>query len=84
LCEASGRQGGKQRSHGESRIECKSDSIHINLTDIDGLYTSDPRVFPGVEMIPLVPTINKNIEKLASDIPGALGSGGMLSKIKAA
>jgi glutamate 5-kinase len=58
--------------------------ICINLTDIDGLYTSDPRVFPGVEMIPLVPTINKNIEKLASDIPGALGSGGMLSKIKAA
>lgn len=58
--------------------------ILINLTDIDGLYTRDPRVFPGAEMIPLVSTINKNIEKLAGDIPGALGSGGMLSKIKAA
>jgi glutamate 5-kinase len=58
--------------------------ILINLTDIDGLYTKDPRVFPGAEMMPLVSTINKNIEKLASDIPGALGSGGMLSKIKAA
>jgi len=58
--------------------------ILINLTDIDGLYTKDPRIFPGAEMIPLVSTINKNIEKLASDIPGALGSGGMLSKIKAA
>ena len=58
--------------------------ILINLTDIDGLYTKDPRIFPGAEMIPLVSTINKNIERLASDIPGALGSGGMLSKIKAA
>jgi glutamate 5-kinase len=58
--------------------------ILINLTDIDGLYTRDPRIFPGAEMIPLVSAINKNIEKLASDIPGALGSGGMLSKIKAA
>jgi glutamate 5-kinase len=58
--------------------------ILINLTDIDGLYTKDPRVFPGAEMIPLVSTINKKIEKLASDIPGALGTGGMLSKIKAA
>lgn len=56
----------------------------INLTDIDGLYTQDPRVFPEAEMIPVVSTIGKDIEKWASDIPGALGTGGMSSKIKAA
>ena len=58
--------------------------ILINLTDIDGLYTKDPRRYPGADLIPVVSSINKNIEKFASDIPGALGSGGMLSKIKAA
>jgi glutamate 5-kinase len=58
--------------------------VLINLTDIDGLYTMDPREFPAAELIPLLATITKNIEKLASHIPGALGTGGMLSKIKAA
>lgn len=56
----------------------------INLTDIDGLYTKDPRVFSDARLIPTVSTIGKDIEKWASDIPGALGTGGMLSKIKAA
>lgn len=58
--------------------------ILINLTDIDGLYTKDPRKNPDAELIPVVSTIKKSIEKFASDIPGALGAGGMLSKIKAA
>ncbi|MCK5507345.1 MAG: glutamate 5-kinase [Desulfobacterales bacterium] len=58
--------------------------ILINLTDIDGLYTKDPRKNKDAQLIPVVATIKKNIEKYASDIPGALGTGGMLSKIKAA
>ena len=56
----------------------------VNLTDIDGLYTKDPRQFKDAELIPVVSRIVKRIEKLASDIPGALGTGGMLSKIRAA
>jgi glutamate 5-kinase len=58
--------------------------ILINLTDIDGLYTKDPRKHPDAELITNVDVIDKKIEKFASDIPGALGTGGMLSKIKAA
>jgi len=58
--------------------------ILINLTDINGLYTKDPRTNPDAELIPVVPVIKKDIEKFASDIPGALGRGGMISKIKAA
>jgi glutamate 5-kinase len=58
--------------------------ILINLTDIQGLYTKDPRTDPDAELIPLVSVIKKDIEKFASDIPGALGRGGMLSKIRAA
>lgn len=58
--------------------------ILINLTDIDGLYDKDPRTFEDAELIPVVTTIQKRIEQYASDIPGALGTGGMLSKIRAA
>jgi glutamate 5-kinase len=58
--------------------------ILVNLTDIDGLFTQDPRTVPDAELIAEVTTIKKEIETLASDIPGALGSGGMLSKIRAA
>jgi glutamate 5-kinase len=56
----------------------------INLTDIDGVYTKDPRTQPDAEMIPTVNAITKNLEKMAGGIPGPLGRGGMLSKIKAA
>ncbi len=58
--------------------------IFYNLTDIDGLYDKDPRVYPDAKLIPKVATYSKHIEKVAGDIPGALGTGGMLSKIKAA
>jgi glutamate 5-kinase len=58
--------------------------ILINLTDIDGLYTKDPRVYKDAELIPVVFKIEKRLEKIASDIPGALGTGGMSSKIRAA
>ncbi len=58
--------------------------VLVNLTDIDGLYTKDPRTYTDATLIPTVSTITKTIEKVANDIPGALGTGGMLSKIKAA
>lgn len=58
--------------------------ILINLTDIDGLYDKDPRVCPDARLISRVATYSRSIEKYAGDIPGALGTGGMLSKIKAA
>ncbi|MCP3952580.1 MAG: glutamate 5-kinase [Desulfobacterales bacterium] len=56
----------------------------ILLTDIDGLYTRDPRVYADAQLIPELATLDSEIEKMASDIPGPLGRGGMSSKIKAA
>ncbi len=58
--------------------------ILVNLTDIDGLYTGDPRTDSGARQIPAVDRITRELEKTASDLPGALGTGGMLSKIRAA
>jgi glutamate 5-kinase len=56
----------------------------INLTDIGGLFTKDPRSEPDAVLIPEVTTIGKRIESYAGGIAGALGTGGMQSKIRAA
>ncbi|MCF8111596.1 MAG: glutamate 5-kinase [Desulfobacteraceae bacterium] len=58
--------------------------ILVNLTDIDGLYTGDPRTDPEARLVPVVRSITREIEKTASGMPGVLGTGGMLSKIRAA
>lgn len=58
--------------------------VLINLTDIDGLYDRDPRAHPDARLIPVITSIGREIERYASDIPGALGTGGMMSKIRAA
>ena len=56
----------------------------INLTDIEGLFNRDPRIHHDAELIPTVTAITKSTEQYASEIPGALGTGGMISKIRAA
>jgi glutamate 5-kinase len=58
--------------------------VLINLTDIDGLFDKDPRQFDDARLIASVSRFDRRIEKYAGEIPGALGTGGMLSKIKAA
>lgn len=58
--------------------------LYINLTDIDGLYTQDPRRHEDAELIPMVQSIDEKIKKIAGRIPGDLGTGGMQTKIKAA
>ncbi|MCD4678288.1 MAG: glutamate 5-kinase, partial [Desulfobacula sp.] len=54
------------------------------LTDIDGLYNKDPRRFSDATLISRVTSFKQEIEEFASEIPGTLGTGGMLSKIQAA
>ncbi|MCP4024422.1 MAG: glutamate 5-kinase [Desulfobacteraceae bacterium] len=54
------------------------------LTDIEGLYNKDPRIHPDARLIENVTSFKPEIEDYAGDIPGTLGTGGMLSKIQAA
>ncbi len=54
------------------------------LTDIDGLYNKDPRIHSDAQLIPKISRYEKKIEEYASHIAGPLGTGGMISKIKAA
>jgi len=56
----------------------------INLTDIDGLFDKDPRKHDDAKLIPVVTSFTRDLENCASEIPGTLGTGGMLTKIKAA
>ncbi|MCC6979413.1 MAG: glutamate 5-kinase [Candidatus Melainabacteria bacterium] len=58
----------------------------VILTDVDGLFTDDPRKGESAKLIPLVPSITPDIEKLASGpaAPGKMGRGGMKTKLEAA
>ena len=58
--------------------------VLINLTDIEGLYDKDPRVFPDAKLIREVSQITDEVREMATGIPGRLGTGGMASKITAA
>lgn len=56
----------------------------ILLTNVDGLYSADPRVDPSAQLLATVPEIDKSITALAGETKSTLGSGGMRSKLKAA
>ena len=56
----------------------------VLLSDIDGLYTDDPRKNPDATLIPQVEDITEEILALAGGTGTALGSGGMATKLKAA
>jgi glutamate 5-kinase len=56
----------------------------IMLTDIDGLYDSDPRINPDAAFVSYVPEITDEIEASAGAAGSQRGTGGMRSKILAA
>lgn len=56
----------------------------ILLSDIDGLYSGDPRNDPAAEHIPEVPRITADVEAMAGDAPEGISSGGMVTKLAAA
>ncbi len=56
----------------------------ILLSDIDGLYTSDPRTNPGATLIQKVYEISEDIISIAGESGTTLGTGGMKTKINAA
>lgn len=56
----------------------------IILSDVDGLFTEDPRKNPSAQLIPLVQDITEDIEKRAGVSATFEGTGGMATKIRAA
>lgn len=62
---------------------CETDLLVI-LSDIDGLYDSDPHKNPDAKLIPYVEDISPEIQGLAGGQGSHLGTGGMVTKIHAA
>lgn len=56
----------------------------VLLTDIDGLYTADPRKDPNATRIPVVEKITPALLEAAGGKGSALGTGGMATKLRAA
>ena len=56
----------------------------ILLTDIEGLYTADPRSDSNAQLIKEVTQINDDLRSIAGDSVSGLGTGGMSTKIQAA
>ena len=56
----------------------------ILLSDIDGLYTTDPRKNPDARLIQKVTAVDSALEALAGGSGSGQGTGGMVTKLQAA
>ena len=56
----------------------------VLLSDIDGLYTADPRKDPGARHVATVREIGPEIEAMAGEAGPGYSSGGMVTKLAAA
>ena len=56
----------------------------VLLSDIDGLYTADPRKDADAELLETVSEMSAEIEASAGGVGSRSGSGGMLTKVSAA
>ncbi|WP_048859851.1 glutamate 5-kinase, partial [Acidisphaera rubrifaciens] len=56
----------------------------VLLSDIDGLYTADPRRDPAARHLPVVAAITPEIEAMGGEPPPGYSSGGMRTKLVAA
>ena len=56
----------------------------VLLSDIEGLYTKDPHKFADAKLIPVVEELTPEILALAEGKGSELGTGGMITKLRAA
>ena len=64
--------------------EMTSSDVLVLLSDVDGLYDSDPTLNPQARLIPVVSELTPDIEALAGASATEFGSGGMITKLAAA
>jgi glutamate 5-kinase len=61
-----------------------SADLLLLLSDIDGLYTADPRLDPAAQHIAVVRELGPEVEAMAGEAPPGYSSGGMVTKLEAA
>ena len=64
--------------------KCVKADLLVLLSDIEGLYTADPRKDPSAKLIPVVEEVTPEIEALAGGVGSGLATGGMATKLRAA
>lgn len=65
-------------------VACLIDAdLMVILSDIDGLYTANPQIDPAATLIPVVDRVGRDILAAAGGAVSGVGSGGMITKIKA-
>lgn len=64
-------------------VLCKAGRLII-LTDIDGFYDHDPRLYPEAKLIERITTIDEETASLAGGAGSRRGTGGMKTKLQAA
>lgn len=62
---------------------CEADVL-LNLSDVDGLYDSDPRSNPDARLIDRVEVLDDAVYSIAGGAGTARGTGGMIAKLNAA
>jgi glutamate 5-kinase len=58
--------------------------VCVLLSDVDGLYTANPRLDPSARHLPVIEAITPEIEAMAGDAGSGLSKGGMKTKVMAA
>ena len=64
-------------------VLCRADLLVI-LSDIDGFFDRDPRLYPDAKLIEYIEQIDEKIYKLAGGAGSRRGTGGMRTKLQAA
>ena len=59
-------------------------NLLVLLSDIDGLYTADPHTDPTAKLLPVVRRVDDDIRSLAGVSSSNQGTGGMVTKLRAA
>lgn len=64
-------------------VLCRAKKLII-LSDIDGFYDADPRLYPNAKLISKIDKIDQSVYSLAGGAGSRRGTGGMKTKIQAA
>ncbi|WP_415393651.1 glutamate 5-kinase [Paracoccus sp. SJTW-4] len=77
------RYGDNDRLAAQIAVTCGADQLLL-LSDVDGLYTANPKTDPAARHLPVVAHLTPEIEAMGGDPVSGLSKGGMKTKLMAA
>ncbi|MBC9245914.1 glutamate 5-kinase [Paracoccus sp. 11-3] len=77
------RYGDNDRLAAQIAVTCGADQLLL-LSDVDGLYTANPKTDPTARHLPVIEHLTPEIEAMGGDPVSGLSKGGMKTKLMAA